>query len=273
MAQYYVGLELKNFNIISADVNCDTRVNIIDALLIAQYDVGQLEKFCDYITSGPEKTPIVGSGGSMSLVYDVENRGLDCIVPTSFLAFNKLSINKGLPNPFLIENGKTITHKSQWVCRRAEISAQIQYWGTGTKPKASENTVNASFSNNKLTVKVGVSKQSVTFSSRISYPSSGKAPYAVLIKMDGAEVTFSLFSKWGCAVMSISSYALAAVSFYTSYNEKFQKLFPKDPTAGSYIGWAWGVSLSLLKEFHLALRRTNKLKLSDQTERFKETGL
>jgi hypothetical protein len=40
IAQYYVGLNPANFNKAVADVNCDTRVDIVDALLIAQLYVG-----------------------------------------------------------------------------------------------------------------------------------------------------------------------------------------------------------------------------------------
>jgi hypothetical protein len=40
IAQYYVGLNPRNFNIANADTNCDGGVDIVDALLVAQYYVG-----------------------------------------------------------------------------------------------------------------------------------------------------------------------------------------------------------------------------------------
>lgn len=46
VAQYYVGLDPDNFIIDNADVNCDNNVNIVDALLIAQYYVGLISSFC-----------------------------------------------------------------------------------------------------------------------------------------------------------------------------------------------------------------------------------
>jgi hypothetical protein len=46
VAQYYVGLNPSNFNINNADTNCDGEVNILDALLIAQYYVGLVNSFC-----------------------------------------------------------------------------------------------------------------------------------------------------------------------------------------------------------------------------------
>ena len=45
VAQYYVGLDPDNFYIDYADVNCDENVNIVDALIIAQYYVGLITGF------------------------------------------------------------------------------------------------------------------------------------------------------------------------------------------------------------------------------------
>jgi hypothetical protein len=45
-AQYYVGLNPSNFDISRADTNCNGTVDIIDALLIAQYYVGLISGFC-----------------------------------------------------------------------------------------------------------------------------------------------------------------------------------------------------------------------------------
>ncbi len=45
-AQYYVGLNPQNFIVANADVNCGGTVDIVDALLIAQYYVGLITRFC-----------------------------------------------------------------------------------------------------------------------------------------------------------------------------------------------------------------------------------
>jgi hypothetical protein len=44
-AQYYVGLQVNNFNSSFADVNCSGGIDIVDALLIAQYYVGLISDF------------------------------------------------------------------------------------------------------------------------------------------------------------------------------------------------------------------------------------
>jgi hypothetical protein len=46
VAQYYVGLDPSGFNPDAADTNCDGSIDIIDALLIAQYYVGLVSAFC-----------------------------------------------------------------------------------------------------------------------------------------------------------------------------------------------------------------------------------
>lgn len=46
VAQFYVGLNPSPFNQNAADTNCDGSVDIIDALLIAQYYVGLISGFC-----------------------------------------------------------------------------------------------------------------------------------------------------------------------------------------------------------------------------------
>jgi uncharacterized protein (DUF362 family) len=46
VAQYYVGLEPQTFDPSVADVNCNGSIDIVDALLIAQYYVGLISEFC-----------------------------------------------------------------------------------------------------------------------------------------------------------------------------------------------------------------------------------
>ena len=45
-AQYYVELNPANFDVNYADVNCDGEVDIVDALLIAQFYVELITEFC-----------------------------------------------------------------------------------------------------------------------------------------------------------------------------------------------------------------------------------
>ncbi|MBN2444992.1 MAG: hypothetical protein JXJ04_26795 [Spirochaetales bacterium] len=53
MAQYYVGLNPADFDLTAADVNCDSSIDIVDALLVAQYYVGLITAF-----PGCNRTPV-----------------------------------------------------------------------------------------------------------------------------------------------------------------------------------------------------------------------
>jgi hypothetical protein len=46
IAQFYVGLNPANFDQSDADTNCDGIIDIIDALLLAQFYVGLIANFC-----------------------------------------------------------------------------------------------------------------------------------------------------------------------------------------------------------------------------------
>ena len=61
-AQYYVGQNLVLFNEVAANVNCDDSISIIDALLIAQYYVGSISEFPGCSPSpvpNPSPTPVI----------------------------------------------------------------------------------------------------------------------------------------------------------------------------------------------------------------------
>jgi hypothetical protein len=45
IAQYYVGLNPSGFIAANADVNCTGTIDIVDALLVAQYYVGLVRSF------------------------------------------------------------------------------------------------------------------------------------------------------------------------------------------------------------------------------------
>jgi len=71
-AQYYVGLNPDNFNPNTADVNAGGSIDIVDALLIAQYYVGLINQF-----PGQENTPAPTPGNSGIYTFTgVLNNGL-----------------------------------------------------------------------------------------------------------------------------------------------------------------------------------------------------
>ncbi|MBN2532206.1 MAG: endo-1,4-beta-xylanase [Spirochaetales bacterium] len=56
VAQYYVGLDPDPFYLVAADTNCDDMIDIIDALLIAQYYVGLIDELVCEGTPSPTPT-------------------------------------------------------------------------------------------------------------------------------------------------------------------------------------------------------------------------
>ncbi len=189
--------------------------------------------------SGVGGSPTVGSGG-MPFVYDQENTGADCTVATKFPAFSALMPVANLPDPFLSEAGTRISKRDDWRCRRAEIGAQIQYWGSGPKgaPPATET---ATFSGGKLTVVVTQGSTSITLSSTITTP-SGAGPFPIVISMDGSGVPSSIFTSSGVATMDFTSSQLVPSSFNVTRGAgDYFKIYP-DTNTGAMIEWAWGVS-------------------------------
>jgi hypothetical protein len=97
--------------------------------------------------------------------------------------------------------------------------------------------VSATFSGNRLTVNVTVGGESISLSTTITLPTGGTAPYPAVIRMAGSGVPMGN----QVATMTFNDGQLAS-QFPTRGSGPFWDLFPDDPTAGAYAGWAWGVS-------------------------------
>lgn len=176
----------------------------------------------------------------MPLVYDVENTGADCAIPNAFPAFSALKPVANLPDPFKREDGSTINTKADWRCRRAEISAQIQHWGSGPKG-APPSGLTATYSNGKLTVVATQGSASITLSSTISTP-SGTGPFPLLISVDGSGVPASIFTSRGVATMTFTSSQLVPNSMSVTRGAgTYFSMYP-DTNTGAMIEWAWGIS-------------------------------
>ena len=64
-AQFYVGLNPQNFDEAAGDVNGDNSINIVDALLMAQYYVGLISEFTGCKEETPEPSRPPGTPGSL----------------------------------------------------------------------------------------------------------------------------------------------------------------------------------------------------------------
>lgn len=145
---------------------------------------------------------------------------------------------KKLTDPFRFVNGRWVRSERDFACRQREIKQLIQDFELGAKP-GKPDKVTSTYENGTLTVTVTDKGKSASFNSAIQYPTAGKAPYAAIIGIGGSwvakqdDVVYINFPN--DAVASQQSTATRGVG-------KFYDIYGKNATAGSLIGWAWGVS-------------------------------
>ncbi len=185
---------------------------------------------------------VAGASGVPPLVYTTENTGADCPGAPTPPAFSALTSIANLPDPFLMTNGTRISKFADWRCRRAEISSQIQYWGSGPKgapPPASALT--ATYAGGTLTVKVTQGGATITLTSTITTP-SGNGPFPLVIGMNTptGSLPTSLFN--GVATMTFTSTQLVPDGFNVTRGAGAYFTMYPDKNAAAMIEWAWGVS-------------------------------
>ncbi len=86
IAQYYVGLPVSNFYTAQADVNCSGAIDIVDALLIAQYYVGLVSSFpCSQAVPAPVSVLyamnyLSPETSTDTTLADIKNSGFDTLI-------------------------------------------------------------------------------------------------------------------------------------------------------------------------------------------------
>jgi hypothetical protein len=182
-----------------------------------------------------------GDAGGVPLVYTKENTGADCPTPTN-PAFGALASVANLPDPFLKTSGTRIASLDEWRCRRAEISSQVQFWGSGPKG-APPSDVSATFAGGRLTVVVTQGSASITLTSTITTP-TGAGPFPVVIGMNSptGSLPASIFTSRGIATMAFTSTQLVPDAFNVPRGGGTYFAMYPDRNAGAMIEWAWGVS-------------------------------
>jgi len=179
-------------------------------------------------------------GGPLPTVYDVENTGADCPASGTFPAFAALTPVPNLPDPFLLNSGARISSRDQWRCRRAEISSQIQYWGSGPKGAPPSN-LTATLAGGRLTVVATRGPASITLSSTITTP-AGPGPFPLVIGMNAATGSLPAGIFTGVATMTFTDSQLVANDFNVTRGAgTYFSMYP-DRNTGAMIEWAWGVS-------------------------------
>jgi hypothetical protein len=144
--------------------------------------------------------------------------------------------NAKLPDPFTTVGGTKVTTKAAWECRRREITELLARYELGPKPGKPAN-VSASLSGNSLHITVSEGGKSISFDSNIRMPTSGTAPYPVMIAMAMSSITIPA----GVALVTFPAEQLAP-SDPPHGRGKFFDLYGSNHPAGGLVAWAWGVS-------------------------------
>jgi hypothetical protein len=178
----------------------------------------------------------------------VENSAAAC--PSRALpALDQLQPIPALPDPFLSASGQRIASKAEWVCRRAEIAAQVQEYELGPKPPK-PSTVSGSFEGGRLGVTASEGGKTVSFSVGITRPENAPAAPIPALIVIGRSSLSPFFASKGVAVIDFDNNAMGAqgnqgegaARTNTRGQGTFYELYGKEHPASSMMAWAWGVS-------------------------------
>ena len=179
-------------------------------------------------------------GKQLPLSYQVENTGAAFAKPVMPEA-SKLPVIKDLPDPLKGVNGF-----GDWARKRSEIAALIQHYGIGEKPAVKKENIKARMSGDTLIVDVTVNGETLTLSSEIKYPKTGKAPYALMIGSSMIALPRQLFEDRPIATMNFHEKQVNDYGQWGKHHERgehnFDRLYPQLKDNGAYSEWAWGFS-------------------------------
>jgi len=149
-----------------------------------------------------------------------------------------------LPDPLTMNDGTAVKTLEDWNIRKGEISKMIQDIEIGKIPEVKKDQIKAEMKGDTLLVTVTVGKNSLTLSSKITYPKTGKAPYPLMIGTSHNSLPAEIFESRPIAMMD---YHERQVNGYSQFrgdtvrsNYGFVKLYPELINNGAYSEWAWG---------------------------------
>ena len=179
-------------------------------------------------------------GSQLPLVYPVENTGVAFAKP-SMPEASKLPVINNLPDPL-----DGVNSFGDWSRKRSEIAALIQHYGIGEKPAVNKESIKARMSGDTLIVDVTVNGETLTLSSEIKYPKTGKAPYPLMIGSSMITLPRQLFADRPIATMTFHEKQVNDYGQWGKHHERgehnFDRLYPYLKDNGAYSEWAWGFS-------------------------------
>ena len=183
---------------------------------------------------------------NIPLVYDQEDTGSQYPAP-DMPSVEQLPVVNTLPDPLLWSDGSGRAERfGDWSRRRHEIACEIQHYEIGEKPAVKQGMVTARMDGDTLLVDVTRNGERLSLKSTIHYPSSGKAPFALLIGTSGISLPKAVIEGLPIATMT---YHEAQVNDYSQWRKhhdrgeyEFDRLYPELKDNGAYSEWAWGIS-------------------------------
>lgn len=170
-----------------------------------------------------------------------EDTGADCQIGSPS-GSNGGSSNK-LPDPFTSWSGDQVNTMEDWRCRRRELRVEVEKRILGEKA-APPQSVSGSVSSSSYTVNVQNNGNSTSFSSSVSIPSTGSAPYPAIIYVGGfLSLDSGIISSEGVATMNFPAYEIASEDTGDYTTGKYYTVNPNHRgETGALTAWAWGVS-------------------------------
>lgn len=177
---------------------------------------------------------------NIPLVYDQEFTGSKYPEP-AYVSVDEATEVKALPNPFEFSNSKKQVKKfKDWEKRRAEIIRELYHYEVGLKPEVAKENIEASLENNTLTVKVTVNGETLTLTSRITYP-EGDGPFPLMIGASMVSLPQNMLKERNIATMNFNMNQVMAHQQKRG-QEPINKLYPELVENGAYSMWPWGIS-------------------------------
>jgi hypothetical protein len=201
--------------------------------------------------SGTAGTGPAGASGTAGTTgtSSKEDDGTDCTVAT-LPASSSLPTITLLPDPFKKLDGTEMTTKAEWRCRREEIRKMEEKYVYGTKPQPPQS-VTGTVSSSMISVSVMDGGKSASFTAGVKLPTSGSAPYPVVIEYAsdtsgtfGPPLDSGVLNSEGVAVIYFNAYAVGAEGngHGTNQSGAFYSLYAGGSATGLLTAWGWGVS-------------------------------
>ena len=166
----------------------------------------------------------------------------DPLLPLRYTTTDNAGSSSSFAQDVMTGKGKNrVKSREEWYqCRQPEIMQMLQEYQFGYYPDHSQETVEATRSGNTLNIAVSAGGKKGTFRATLKLPSSGKAPYPVVVNIGGMQDREYLSS--GIAVVQYDYTSVAPDSngktgaFWSLYNGR---------DIGVLTAWAWGFHRTL----------------------------